>query len=82
LPGKEYLDKLIERNEHFICSNHPIKNQLISQLGRTPNIRKKFVYKVYENAKLAIPYTWHGIKGYNPATDPFYKSFVSSLLNQ
>lgn len=79
LPSRKYIYKLIERNEHFIASNHPIKNQLIKALGRTIIERKRYVERVYEDVKLVIPYTWEGIRGYNPDTDAFYKTFVRSL---
>lgn len=67
--------KLVERNEHFIASNHPIKNQLIKTMGKNLYERKRFVEKVYEDVRDVIPYTWEGIKGYNPETDAFYKIF-------
>ena len=79
LPSRKYVEKLIQRNEHFIASNHPIKNELIRTMGKTANERRRFVVKVYDHVKLVIPYTWEGIKGYNPATDEFYKSFIRSL---
>jgi hypothetical protein len=79
LPSRKYIDKLIERNEHFIASNHPIKNQLIDNLGKTVLERQRTVYKVYEDIKVVIPWTWEGIKGYNPDTDLFYKSFIRSM---
>jgi len=79
LPDRKYIDKLIMRNEHFIASNHPIKEKLIKAMGRTPKERKQFVEKVYSNARIVIPYTWEGIRGYNPETDEFYKSIVRSL---
>jgi hypothetical protein len=76
LPSNQYIEKLIERNEHFIASNHPIKEKLIAKLGKTSELRKKCIDKVYQDAKTVIGYTWEGIKGYNPATDPFYKAYV------
>lgn len=79
LPGPAYIQKLIDRNEHFIASNHPIKKRLIQQMGKTHIERNRFVWKTYEDAKTVIRYTWEGIKGYNPQTDPFYKTFVRSL---
>lgn len=79
LPGPYYIDKLIERNESLILSNHPLKKQLIATLGRTPSIRKQYVLSVYEDARTVLRYTWEGIRGYNPATDPFYKAFVRSI---
>lgn len=81
VPDRHYLEKLIERNEHFIASNHPIKPKLIAQLGTQPDQRRRFVEKVYIDAKhvLGARYTWEGIRGYHPATDPFYKSVIREL---
>lgn len=81
LPPKCYIKKLIERNEHFINSNHPIKNKLINQTGSTSLKRINFIKKVYEDAKIVIGYTWEGIKGYNPSTDKFYKTFIRRYIN-
>jgi len=79
LPDIKYIKRLIERNEHFIDSNHPIKNQLIRSMGRTRDERTKYVYKIYNDVKLVIPYTWEGIKGYKPDKDEFYKSVIRSI---
>lgn len=82
LPNISYIAKLIERNEHFIESNHPIKRKLIHQLGRTKNQRKSFILNTYEDAKKVIGYTWDGIRGYNPDTDEFYKTFIRMYINR
>jgi CRISPR/Cas system Type II protein with McrA/HNH and RuvC-like nuclease domain len=66
LPGLGYLEKLIERNEHFIASNHPLKKKFIGQLGKTPEQRNSRINQVYRDAESAIPYTWEGIRGYDP----------------
>ncbi|MFW6016354.1 MAG: HNH endonuclease [bacterium] len=81
LPPEEYIRKMIERNEHFIQSNHPIKNKLKEQLGNTAKQRAKHIYKVYDDAKFVIGYTWEGIRGYNPMTDDFYKTFIRGYIN-
>jgi 5-methylcytosine-specific restriction endonuclease McrA len=82
LPSVKYIHKLIDRNEHFIASNHPIKNDLIQTLGNTAELRKKYILHIYEDVKKVIPYTWEGIKGYNPETDEFYKSFIKSIMKK
>jgi 5-methylcytosine-specific restriction endonuclease McrA len=79
LTERYYIEKLIERNEALIVSNHPLKKRLIAELGATPTRRQSHVWKVYEDARIVLRYTWEGIRGYNPATDPFYKSFVRSI---
>ncbi|RDU38913.1 HNH endonuclease [Neobacillus piezotolerans] len=79
LPNKNYILKLIERNEYLIKSNHPISNKLKLQLGNTPKHRMSFVFKVYEDAQKVLA-PWTGINGYNPVTDPFYKTFVRELI--
>lgn len=79
LPSRKYIEKLIFRNEHFIASNHPIRGKLIATLGATKNQRRQFVERVYSHAKMVLPYTWEGIRGYNPDTDEFYKSIIRGL---
>ncbi|MGE5580209.1 MAG: HNH endonuclease [Bacillota bacterium] len=79
LTERYYIEKLIERNEALIMSNHPLKKRLIAELGETPARRQQNVWKVYEDGRTVLRYTWEGIRGYNPATDPFYKSFVRSI---
>lgn len=79
LPSKKYIEKLILRNEHFIASNHPIRGKLIAAMGATQRERKQFVEQVYSHAKMVLPYTWEGIRGYNPDTDEFYKSIIRGL---
>jgi hypothetical protein len=81
LPGRQYVEKLIHRNELLIGSNHPIKNKLVGQLGSTSAQRQEFVHGVYDDARLVIRRTWQGIRGYDPATDPFYKSFIRRLTS-
>ena len=78
LPPKIYIDKLIERNEYFIQSRHPITTELINHLGNTFDKRKKFILKAYEDCKIVkgYKYTWDGIRGYNPGTDEFYKTLI------
>jgi len=76
LPGKNYIKKLIERNEHFILSNHPIKNELIKQLGDTPEKRIRSVKQVYNDAEDVLKITWKGIQGCDPDSDSLFKSFI------
>jgi hypothetical protein len=81
LPGAEYMTKLIERNEYFIASNHPIKYRLFAELGTSPEDRAAYIRQVYRDAQQVIPYRWRGVSGYNSATDPFYRSFVRRRIS-
>ena len=51
MPAKEFLPKLAHRNEYFIESNLPIKETIIYFCGRTPAVRRKFLYDRYEACK-------------------------------
>lgn len=79
LPDRAYIDKLIVRNEHFIASNHPIKDELVRTLGPTPTARLRFMDATYDRIRSAIRVTWAGIPGYRPDIDPFYRSLIRSL---
>jgi hypothetical protein len=79
LPGQTYIEKLIERNEYFIKSNHPISGKLRLQLGRSPNKRREKMNKIYTDAKMVLA-PWKGINGYSPTSDPFYKTFIRNFV--
>lgn len=80
LPPLSYVGKLIDRNEYLIHSNHPLKHELIKDIGVDSKTRKENILKIYEDAKTVIRYTWPGVRGYNPETDPFFKSFVRKFI--
>jgi 5-methylcytosine-specific restriction endonuclease McrA len=75
LPDGRYLEKLIARNEHFIASNHPIKQKLIASLGATAEERRHTTLRQYEDAKRVIGVGWEGICGYRLEADPLLKKF-------
>jgi 5-methylcytosine-specific restriction endonuclease McrA len=79
LPSLHYLEKLVVRNEHFIASNHPIKERLIAALGPTPEQRRTATQRAYDDARVAIPYSWSALRGYDPEEDPLYRTFVRRL---
>jgi 5-methylcytosine-specific restriction endonuclease McrA len=82
LPALHYIAKLVARNERFISSNHPIKDKLIAQLGPTPDARRRFTLRVYDDARRVLP-LWPGLPGYNPATDATADAvFRAIVLNQ
>jgi hypothetical protein len=79
LPPKIYINDLIKRNEFFIKSDHPIKNTLIKQLGKTALRREEKINKEYEYAKSKIGRVWGGNTKYNPKEDSYYKEWVKIL---
>ncbi len=79
LPGMAFVEQLVTRNEHLIASNHPLRQQIIDQLGATSGQRRRAVLRVYQDARVAIPYEWDNLAGYQPATSDFYRAIVRSL---
>lgn len=80
MSGAHYLERLRERNEHLININHPLKEQLLKELGSTPERRRTKIDQQYTHAEIIIGHTWKGIRGYDPETDTFYKTIVRSLI--
>jgi hypothetical protein len=79
MPELGFVQQLVERNEHLIASNHPLRQDIIAKVGATPERRRKAVLRVFDDAKVAVPYTWTGVRGYEPATSAFYRDIVRSL---
>jgi hypothetical protein len=79
LPPAKYIERLINRNEDMIASNHPLKQQLIEQLGATAEARRSFTLSVFSDARLVIGYTWEGIRGFDPEDDQLYRAIVRSI---
>lgn len=79
LPDQFYVDKLTERNEYFIKSNHPISGKLKEHLGMNKAQRIATIRKIYNDAEMVLA-PWKGINGYNPSSDPFYKSLIKNLM--
>lgn len=80
LPSERSIALLVARNEHLIASNHPLKQQLIAQLGRTPEQRSRTVMEAYEDARRVIPHTWEKVRGFDPSTDVLYQTIIRRLI--
>jgi 5-methylcytosine-specific restriction endonuclease McrA len=63
LPSLTYLERLYERNEYYIVSNHPIKRHLITQMGDTPAQRRVFLESKYREAQRVLIHVWSGVPG-------------------
>lgn len=83
LVGEHFINKLIARNENIMGSNHPWKAQIANELGVTPHKRAKSLSWHYDNVKTILGNNyWNGSAYYNPATDEFYKRFITTLNNR
>jgi len=72
------IEKLIQRNENIIGSNHPMRNQILTHLGDTKLKRRSNVEKYYNLARKALGSNyWNGCGG--SSTDPFYKNLITIL---
>ena len=80
IPDISYIHKLIIRNEHYIHSNHPIKNRIIKTTGTTQDSRRKFIERAYWDAREVIKRPWGGIPGYRPDKDPFLRSYIRNIV--
>lgn len=52
IPSTQLLERLFQRNEYLITSQHPLKETLMSQTGNTKNKRESFLQDVYNCATL------------------------------
>ena len=78
--GTHFIEKLIQRNENIIGSNHPWKHRIKVDLGMSKEERKKKLKDHYNNViKILGPYYWNGNKKYNPETDPLFKMLITKL---
>ena len=80
LVGPNFIEKLIQRNENIMGSNHPWKFKIQKMLGKTPAKRKTSLENEYEKVQIVRGRAyWGGDKHYNPETDPFYQKLITKL---
>ena len=80
LVGPHFIEKLIRRNENIMGSNHPWKGKIQSSLGNTPAQRASCLKGHYDKVRLVRGSAyWTGNKGYNPASDPFFRRLITQL---
>lgn len=72
LPSWKFLEKLIIRNEYYIKSAHPLKEEIIRCLGNTQALRKSKVKKQYDVAFDYKGRHWQGNPNYDPSEDGDY----------
>ncbi len=84
LPSRYYIQKLVDRNERLIKSNHPLSNNIKTSLGLTPAIRKRETFRIYEEILDAVTEknVWGGTQDFIPELDPFYRTMISKVMKQ
>lgn len=82
LPSMRSIAILIQRNEFLIASNHPLKNTLIAQAGKTQTQRHNTVMRAYNYAVSTGRMSWEEVRGFDPQTDPLYKLIIRSLYTE
>ncbi len=82
LVGQHFIEKLTQRNENIMGSNHPWKHRISSQLGNTAKRRRDALAANYDNMRSVLGrYYWGGSEAYNPETDEFYRRFITVINN-
>ncbi|NLI74313.1 MAG: HNH endonuclease [Euryarchaeota archaeon] len=73
IPSKLFIDRLILRNEYYISSSHPLKDEIIRKTGNSSSMRKNEIYRQYRDAYQYKGRFWRGDPSYNPEED---KEFI------
>lgn len=84
LPSKYYIQKLVDRNERLIKSNHPLSQKIKDSLGETPQARRRETFRIYNQILDAVgeKNVWGGSHGFIPEKDPFYRSMIAMVMKQ
>ena len=78
--SNHFINKLIIRNENIMGSNHPMRHQIVKELGKTKRERSKNLQKHYEQVKTIRGNSyWGGSQFYNPEKDPFYRRLITRI---
>lgn len=83
LPSRYFVQKLVDRNERLISSNHPLSKKIIEALGKTPLKRKAETFRIYDEilAAFGTKSIWGG-ENFNPENDPFYRSMIRNIVKR
>ena len=84
LPSRYYIQKLVDRNERLIKSNHPLSQGIKDALGVTPAARRKETFRIYNEILDAVTESnvWGGSQSFIPEKDPFYRSMIAMVMKQ
>lgn len=58
VPTRGLLQRLDRRNEYLIESNHPLKETIILQTGKSPKIRGDFLDRIWNKATRHLLFNW------------------------
>ena len=83
LPSRYFVQKLVDRNERLISSNHPLSKKIIEALGKTPLKRRTETFRIYDEILSAFgsKNIWGG-ENFNPENDPFYRSMIRNIVKR
>lgn len=76
LPAWNFIEKLIRRNEYYISSAHPLREEIIRNLGNTAKERRDKITKQYNDALKFKMRHWGGNPHYDPSQDKEYLFWV------
>ena len=84
LPSRYYIQKLVDRNERLIKSNHPLSQGIKDALGPTPQARKNETFRIYNEIYDIVgeKNVWGGTQNFIPELDPFYRSMIAMVMRQ
>lgn len=62
LPAPHLIERLHQRNESLIMSNHPLRETLMNQTGSTASARRAFITRLEREALPLLIHRWspHG----------------------
>jgi 5-methylcytosine-specific restriction endonuclease McrA len=58
LPARRVIERVYQRNEYYINSNHPLKEAIINMTGTTAKKRVGFFNRVYGEGTELLPHSW------------------------
>jgi hypothetical protein len=66
VPSIGLVERLYKRNEYYIGSNHPLKETIILQTGKSDQLRRGFLQRQYNQAKSCLLHEWEPEAKNNP----------------
>ncbi|HIG27935.1 MAG TPA: hypothetical protein EYQ50_09105 [Verrucomicrobiales bacterium] len=58
VPSIGLVERLYKRNEYYVGSNHPLKETILLQTGKSDKLRHDFLQEQYNQAKSSLLHEW------------------------